>query len=77
MPPRVATSADPEDSTPTATLVRWLVADGARVEAGQAICEIETSEASTEIEAVRSGILHHLKREGDAIDPQEPLATIT
>ena len=38
-------------------LVRWLVADGANVSAGDAICDVETTKAVSEIEAPANGVL--------------------
>jgi pyruvate/2-oxoglutarate dehydrogenase complex dihydrolipoamide acyltransferase (E2) component len=51
----------------TATLVRWLAAEGARVETGQRVVQIETSKAVVDLEAPVAGILHHEAREGDEI----------
>ena len=39
------------------TLVRWLVAEGQAVAAGDLIAEIETDKASMEVEAVDEGVL--------------------
>jgi pyruvate dehydrogenase E2 component (dihydrolipoamide acetyltransferase) len=41
-----------------ATLVRWLVEDGAKVEQGQEILEVETDKAMFTVEAAASGLLH-------------------
>ncbi|MGD0574078.1 MAG: 2-oxo acid dehydrogenase subunit E2 [Anaerolineales bacterium] len=41
-----------------ATLVRWLVEDGAKVEQGQEILEVETDKAMFTVEAAASGSLH-------------------
>jgi pyruvate/2-oxoglutarate dehydrogenase complex dihydrolipoamide acyltransferase (E2) component len=43
-----------------ATLLEWTVDDGARVEAGSAVCTVETSKASVEIEVPRAGWLFHM-----------------
>lgn len=40
-------------------LVKWLLADGARVTAGSAVCEIETSKAAMIVEASADGYLRH------------------
>jgi len=40
------------------TLIQWLVADGARVEQGQPILEVETDKAVFPIEAPGKGFLH-------------------
>ena len=50
--------------TVEATLVRWLVPAGARVEAGDPIVEIEAEKASYEVEAPASGIVHPTAAEG-------------
>ncbi len=42
------------------TLTRWLVEDGASVEAGQPLFEMETEKIDTEVEAPAAGILRHL-----------------
>ena len=39
------------------TILRWLVADGAEVTAGQAVLLVETDKVETEIEASGSGVL--------------------
>ncbi len=41
-----------------ATLARWLVADGAKVEPGQEILEVETDKALFTVEAAARGVLH-------------------
>jgi transketolase len=50
--------------TAEATLCRWLVPAGTRVEAGDPIVEIEAEKASYEVEAPASGILHPTAAEG-------------
>lgn len=51
-----------------ATLVRWLVADGARVEQGDGILEVETDKALFTVEAGARGHLHMgLYKEGDVV----------
>jgi pyruvate dehydrogenase E2 component (dihydrolipoamide acetyltransferase) len=40
------------------TLVKWLVADGAKVAQGQEICEVETDKAIFPVEANAKGIFH-------------------
>src|SRR5512136_1766861 len=47
-----------------ATIARWLVADGAKVEPGQEVLEVETDKALFTIEATARGVLH--------IGPYEP-----
>jgi 2-oxoglutarate dehydrogenase E2 component (dihydrolipoamide succinyltransferase) len=48
---------NPNDDS--AVLVRWRVADGARVSAGEAIATLETSKATFDIEASRDGHLFY------------------
>lgn len=50
--------------TAEATLSRWLVPAGARVQAGDAVVEIEAEKASYEVEAPASGIVHPAAAEG-------------
>jgi pyruvate/2-oxoglutarate dehydrogenase complex dihydrolipoamide acyltransferase (E2) component len=49
-------------------LTRWLVEDGARVKAGDAVCIVESDNATQEVEAFETGILRRLKQEGDLMD---------
>ncbi len=42
----------------TATITRWLVDDGAKVEQGQEILEVETDKAVFAVEATARGVLH-------------------
>jgi pyruvate dehydrogenase E2 component (dihydrolipoamide acetyltransferase) len=53
--------------TAEGTFGRWLVAPGARVEAGELVAEITTEKASYEIEAPAGGVLHPLAKPGDAL----------
>src|SRR6185503_16639794 len=53
--------------TAEGTLARWLVAPGARVEAGELVAEITTEKASYDIEAPASGVLHQVAKEGDPL----------
>ena len=50
-------------------LVRWLVEDGASVEPGQAIFEMETEKVETEVEAEEPGVLKQLVPEGTVLEP--------
>jgi pyruvate/2-oxoglutarate dehydrogenase complex dihydrolipoamide acyltransferase (E2) component len=65
------------DDQPVATLVRWYVPNGAKVEADQPVCEIETEQASADIAAPRAGILLRLQFEGDTIHPGDRIAEIS
>jgi pyruvate dehydrogenase E2 component (dihydrolipoamide acetyltransferase) len=64
-------------SQDTGRLVKWLKSEGERVEAGEAIMEIETDKATVEIEALASGILCQISAvEGDLIPVGETIAFI-
>src|SRR4051794_4467137 len=52
----------------TVRLGGWLVARGAQVREGDAICEVETSKAASELVAEREGLLYPLIEPGDAVD---------
>jgi pyruvate dehydrogenase E2 component (dihydrolipoamide acetyltransferase) len=56
-----------------ADVVRWLCADGDRVEQGDPICEVTTDKVNMEVEAPASGILTGIRfEEGDTV----PVTTI-
>jgi pyruvate dehydrogenase E2 component (dihydrolipoamide acetyltransferase) len=57
-------------------IIRWLVAEGARVTAGQSIAEIETDKAVTEVEASATGTIHFVVEEGATVAVESPLAEI-
>ena len=44
-----------------ATIVKWLVAPGSEVEAGQIIAEVETDKAMADLEAPESGVIESLE----------------
>jgi pyruvate/2-oxoglutarate dehydrogenase complex dihydrolipoamide acyltransferase (E2) component len=48
-------------------LVRWLLEEGATVEAGTTVCEIETSKAVMGIDAEHGGFLRHAAGAGDEV----------
>lgn len=48
-------------------LVRWLLEEGATVEPGTPVCEIETSKAVMGVEAERRGFLRHAAGAGDEV----------
>lgn len=61
----------------SAVLVRWLRADGDRVEEGDPVAEVETDKVNMEVEATVGGILCGLRfREGDAVPVTVTMATI-
>jgi pyruvate dehydrogenase E2 component (dihydrolipoamide acetyltransferase) len=53
--------------TVEATLSRWLVPAGSRVESGDPIVEIEAEKATYEVEAPASGIVHPVAQEGEGL----------
>jgi pyruvate dehydrogenase E2 component (dihydrolipoamide acetyltransferase) len=53
-------------------VVRWAVTDGARVEAGAAVCEIETSKAVVAIEAEQAGYV----RQRAAVGAEVPIGGV-
>ena len=48
-----------------ATIIEWLIADGATVAAGAAVMRIETDKVETEVEISIEGILHHAGEVGE------------
>ncbi len=46
-----------DETTEAATVERWLVQEGERVEQGQPICEVETDKALVQVEAPAAGTL--------------------
>jgi pyruvate dehydrogenase E2 component (dihydrolipoamide acetyltransferase) len=61
----------------TGKIIRWLVEEGARVEQGQPLFEVETDKAVAEIEAPVSGILSGVKaHQGDEVPVGEVIAVI-
>ena len=59
-----------------ATVMRWLVADGEDVAAGQPIVEVETDKATIELEATADGQLWQLVPEGATVAVRSELAAI-
>lgn len=55
---------------------RWLVAEGASVNAGDVLFEIENDKAAVEVEAPASGILRDLVAEGETVDVGANVAAI-
>lgn len=64
------------ESITSATLGSWHKGEGAYVKAGEVILTIETDKISTELEADRDGILHHLAAVGDELSIGAPVASI-
>ncbi len=50
-----------------ATIVRWVRDDGATVQQGEAIVEIETDKTTTEVESTAAGTLRIMAQEGDVV----------
>ncbi len=57
-------------------LVNWYVKDGDFVSQGSALCMLETSKASMEIPAEKTGYIKLLKKEGDYVLVDEPICAI-
>lgn len=62
---------------PEGILERWLVADGARVAAGDPVAEIRIEDALHEIVTLNSGHLVVLAATDSVIEPGTLLATVT
>src|ERR687894_1469092 len=61
-----------------ATVVRWLVEDGAEVEKGDPVLEIDTDKTSFEIEAPAGGTIRNLRGEpGETLPVGATLAYVT
>jgi pyruvate/2-oxoglutarate dehydrogenase complex dihydrolipoamide acyltransferase (E2) component len=59
-----------------ATLSEWLVADGAEVSEGQALCALESDKAVNELEAPASGTLRIVAEIGEVYEVGAKLAEI-
>jgi pyruvate/2-oxoglutarate dehydrogenase complex dihydrolipoamide acyltransferase (E2) component len=59
-----------------AVLARWLAADGAVVEKGQPLYEIETDKVTTEIESPARGRLRRIAEEGVTYPVGDPVAEL-
>jgi pyruvate dehydrogenase E2 component (dihydrolipoamide acetyltransferase) len=64
------------DSMEEGTVVAWLKADGASVDAGEDLVEIETDKATMTYQAEASGVLRHLVSEGDTVRLGGPIAEL-
>ena len=60
----------------SARVVVWLVEDGGYCEKDEAVCEVETTKATIEIPAERSGIVLHLFRAGDELEIGQTIGLI-
>src|SRR5712692_7400510 len=64
-------------SQETGRLLRWLVAEGAVVAAGQPLLEIETDKVTTEIESPAAGLLAGVRaREGEEVPVGQVIAFV-
>ena len=61
---------------PEGTVVRWFVADGATVGAGNPIAELRIEDALHEISAPITGRLHIVSEVNNVIEPGTLLATL-
>ena len=59
-----------------ALLDRWLVEDGAAVEAGQPLAEVVLVKATLEIVAPAAGRLVHRVKQGDTLAQGVPIASV-
>jgi pyruvate/2-oxoglutarate/acetoin dehydrogenase E1 component/pyruvate/2-oxoglutarate dehydrogenase complex dihydrolipoamide acyltransferase (E2) component len=57
-------------------LLSWLAEEGAIVEAGQSVAEIETSKAVQDLTAGHAGMLHQIVRAGEDCAPGDVIGTI-
>ena len=53
--------------TDVGTIGRWLKEDGAAVNEGEALFEIDNDKAAVEVEATASGIVAHMRKAGDEV----------
>ncbi len=60
-----------------ATVVAWMLPDGAHVSPGDAVCTVETNKAAVDLEADASGYLRHRASPGQECATQEVLGFIT
>ncbi len=58
-------------------LIEWLVAEGASVEPGTAICELETSKSTATVEVKSAGYLRHGARAGEELPVGSVLAYVS
>jgi pyruvate dehydrogenase E2 component (dihydrolipoamide acetyltransferase) len=59
-----------------ATIVRWLRDDGATVQQGEAIVEVETDKTTAEVESTATGTIRILAQEGDVVQAGALMAYI-
>jgi 2-oxoglutarate dehydrogenase E2 component (dihydrolipoamide succinyltransferase) len=62
------------ESTPEATVSRWMKQPGDAVAAGETVVELETDKVTVEVPAVRAGVVvSHSHKEGDTVKVEEVL----
>jgi 2-oxoglutarate dehydrogenase E2 component (dihydrolipoamide succinyltransferase) len=65
------------ESVTKGILATWLIEEGAFVEEGEIVFEIETDKASMEVPATGSGMLHRLVDEGCEVTIGQVVGTLT
>jgi pyruvate/2-oxoglutarate dehydrogenase complex dihydrolipoamide acyltransferase (E2) component len=63
-------------STDGMSVAEWLVSEGAHVDEGDVVVELETAKATAEVAAPASGSISIKVAEGDAVDVAQVLAEI-
>lgn len=63
--------------TNEATILSWSKAEGAHVEAGEILCEVETAKATAEVEAPAAGRLKIVVAEGEVAEVQDLICVLT
>lgn len=53
------------------TIAEWLAVEGATVGAGAVVMTIETDKVEAEVEAPADGVVHHVRRVGETLEPGE------
>lgn len=61
----------------TATLIKWHIADNAKVTKGDIICTLETTKATFDVDSEVSGYIAHLVEEGNEVSVPDNLAIIS
>ena len=64
------------ESVTQATLVHWHKKDGENVAADEPLCELETDKANVDLPSPASGIVRHVKDEGETVAVGEVIARI-
>ena len=65
------------ESVVEATVGAWLKHEGERVEAGEALVQLETEKVNLDVSADQSGVLSRITaHEGDTVHPGDVLASI-